>query len=105
MSYGSPPAGYPPPPGFAPRQHGSAVTALVLGILGLVLCGLLGIPAYIIGRRAEAEILASNGTLTGDGMARAGWICGLVAMALLALGLLLVIGMFAFGGLMMFSNP
>ena len=102
MSHGYPPPANPQPQ--QPQQHGSAVTALVLGILGLVLCGLLGIPAYVVGRRAEAEILASGGVLTGEGMARAGWICGLVAMGMLALGLLLVIGMFAFGGLMMFST-
>jgi hypothetical protein len=104
MSYGPPPSGgYGPPPpggygqpqyGGMPQNHGSATTALILGILSFVCCGLLGIPAYIIGKRAEREILASNGTLTGDGMAKAGWILGLIAMILLVLGILAVIVLF-----------
>ena len=96
MSYGPPPpGGYGQPQyGGMPQQHGSAVTALVLGILSFVCCGLLGIPAYIVGKRAEREILASNGTLTGDGMAKAGWILGLIAMILLTLSILAVIVLF-----------
>ncbi len=92
MSYGAPP---PPGPYGQPMQggmgqpHGSATTAMVLGILSLVCCGFLGIPAYIVGRRAEQEILASNGALTGEGMAKAGWIMGLISMILLALGIVL----------------
>jgi hypothetical protein len=99
MSYGPPPPGgygqhqY----GGMPQQHGSATTALILGILSFVCCGLLGIPAYIIGRRAEREILESNGTLTGDGMAKAGWILGLIAMILMALGILAFIVLAAAG--------
>ena len=73
------------------------MTALVLGILSFVCCGLLGIPAYIVGKRAEREIRASNGALTGDGLAKAGWILGLVAMILMALGIVAVIGLVAVG--------
>jgi ABC-type Fe3+ transport system permease subunit len=100
MSYGTPPPGqYPPPPYGAvpPRQHGSAVTALVLGILSFVVCGLLGIPAYIVGK-AEQEIRASNGLLTGEGMAKAGWILGLIAMILMVVALVVVVLVFALGG-------
>ncbi|CUR54055.1 conserved hypothetical protein [metagenome] len=100
MSYGTPPpgGGYEPPPGGPygqqpyggpPPQHPSATTALILGILSFVLCGpITGIPAYIIGKRAEREIAASNGTMSGDGMAKAGWILGLISMILFGLGLL-----------------
>ena len=107
MSYGSPPAaGYQQQPyGPPPPQHGSAVTALVLGIVSLAFCSLLGIPAYIIGRRTEAEIRASNGALSGEGMAKAGWICGLVAMILLGLTLLVFLLVIAGGGLMALSSP
>jgi len=100
MSYGAPPpGGYGQPmPGGMGQQHGSATTAMILGILGLVLCGLLGIPAFIIGRKAEREILASNGALTGEGMAKAGWIMGLISMIFIVLGIVLVIVLIA-GGL------
>jgi ABC-type Fe3+ transport system permease subunit len=102
MSYGAPPppGGYGQPAyGPMPQQHGSATMALVLGILSFVCCGLLGIPAYIIGKRAEREIQASNGALTGEGMAKAGWILGLIAMILLVVSLLAVVVLFA-GGVM-----
>ncbi len=82
-----------------PQQHGSATTALILGILSFVCCRAPGIPAYIIGKRAEREIQASNGALTGDGMAKAGWILGLIAIILMVLGILVFIVLLA-GGLM-----
>jgi Domain of unknown function (DUF4190) len=97
LSYGTPPPtdgpyGPPPPYGGQPAPtHGSATTALVLGICSLVVCGPLGIPAYIVGKRAEREIRASHGALSGEGMAKAGWILGLIAMILMALGILLLI--------------
>jgi hypothetical protein len=100
MSYGAPPppGAYGQPMYGGGQPHGSATTAMILGILGLVLCGFLGIPAFIIGRRAEREILASNGALTGEGMAKAGWIMGLISMILIALSILLIIVLIA-GGL------
>jgi hypothetical protein len=103
LSYGTPPPtdgpyGQQPPYGGQPAPtHGSATTALVLGILSLVICGPLGIPAYIIGRRAEREVLASQGSLSGAGLAKAGWIMGLIAMILMVLGILLLIGLLAVG--------
>jgi len=46
-----PAAGEPAPPSVVGGPaSGQAVTALVLGILGLVCCGLLGIPAIILGK-------------------------------------------------------
>ncbi|MFC5178891.1 DUF4190 domain-containing protein [Nocardioides taihuensis] len=100
-AYGQPhgdlPAGYVPPaygsgPGVgAPQNHGSATTALVLGLLSFLCCGLLGIPAYIIGRRADREIAASGGRLTGEGLAKAGWILGLISIVLMILSALLVV--------------
>src|SRR5689334_11609335 len=60
--YGAP--GYGQPVYYEPPAHGSATTALVLGILGLVFCPLvLSIPAWIIGRKAMREIDASGGQL------------------------------------------
>ena len=104
MSYGTPPPtngpyGQQPYGGPPAPTHGSATTALVLGILSLVICGPLGIPAYIIGRRAEREVLASQGTLSGAGLAKAGWILGLIAMILMVVFILLVAGLFAFGAM------
>ncbi|MGD9961242.1 DUF4190 domain-containing protein [Nocardioides sp.] len=95
MSYGTPPpgGGYGQQPYGAPApQHPSATTALILGILSFVLCGpFTGVPAYFVGKRAEREIAASNGTLSGDGMAKAGWILGLVSIILTVLSLIALV--------------
>ncbi|HET8960143.1 DUF4190 domain-containing protein [Nocardioides sp.] len=104
LSYGTPPPptggphGPQPPYGGQPGPtHGSAVTALVLGICSLVICAPLGIPAFIVGKRAEREVQASQGSLSGEGLAKAGWILGLVAMILMAVGLVALVVLFAFG--------
>ena len=96
MSYTPPP---PPPPGpggygYAPQQtNQKALWSLILGILGLVFCGLLaGIPALILGSSARKEIAASGGAQSGDGMARAGVILGWIAVALSVLGIVLIMG-------------
>ena len=88
-SYGStpPPAGgYPPqaPGGYsgAPKNNTKATISLVLGIVGLLCCGLLaGIPAIVLGRMAKTEIAGSHGTQTGGGLATAGIILGVIAAA------------------------
>jgi putative exporter of polyketide antibiotics len=101
MSYSPPP---PPPPygsgdygsGYAPRRtNQKALWSMILGILGLVFCGLFaGIPALILGNSAKKEIAASGGAETGEGMAKAGVVLGWIAVAISALGLLLVMGGF-----------
>lgn len=95
--YGAPPPpGYgtpPPPPGYGettgpgygpPKNSTKAVWALVIGIISPVLgfcCaifGLVGIVAVVLGRQAQREIAASGGTLTGEGMAKAGFVLGII---------------------------
>jgi hypothetical protein len=62
--------------------------ALVVGIISpiLGLCcaiiGLVGIVAVVLGRNAQKEIAASNGRLTGEGMAKAGVILGIIGISL-----------------------
>ena len=87
MSYDAPPP--PPPPGYGqPSPYGpplpqgtnsKAVWSLVLGLLGLLCCGLFtGIPAMILGRSAEREI-ATTGQ-SGASIAKAGFILGIIAI-------------------------
>lgn len=98
--------GWTPPPGYgypapAPQTPGSATTALILGILGLVMCGIFtSLPAIFVGRNAMKEIDASNGQLGGRSTANAGYILGIVGtivwgLGLLVLGALLVFGLLA----------
>jgi hypothetical protein len=68
-----------------PPNASNAVTALVLGILGIVLCPLLGPVAWTLGRKGEQEIDRSGGAVGGRGMATAGKILGMVGSALILL--------------------
>ena len=81
--YGAPPYG-----GFVPPDHHQAVTVLILGILGLVLCQLISPFAWVMGNRVVGEIDASGGQLGGRSTANAGRICGIVGTVLCGLGLL-----------------
>jgi hypothetical protein len=93
---GQPPyAAYPPPP----PQHRSAVTALVLGILSIVLCGFFtGIPAMVMGRRVVREVRESGGRIGGEGLGQAGFWTGLIGTVLSCASAFLVVGVFALGG-------
>jgi hypothetical protein len=66
------------------RTNTNAIVALVLGIVGLTTCQPLGIVAIFLGRAARQEIARSGGTESGDGLAQAGYILGIVSAALLA---------------------
>lgn len=87
-----------PPPGLPRPSHPQATTVLVLGILGLVLCQLVGPFAWQMGNRVVREIDASGGQYDGREMANIGRILGIVATALMALVLLVAI----VGALMVF---
>lgn len=106
-AYGTTP---PPPPAYgAPQPYGAPVaqpqngpgtTALVLGILSLVCCGIFtGIVAIIMGRKGMA--LADQGLATNRGIAQAGFVLGIVGSVLSVLGAIFWI---ATGSLSTFSS-
>jgi hypothetical protein len=84
--YGAPPFG-----GYVPPDHHQAVTVLILGILGLVLCQVVSPFAWVMGNRVVREIDASNGQVGGRGTANAGRICGIVGTFLLAAGVVFAV--------------
>lgn len=89
--------GYPPAyPMRAPDQP-QAVPAMVLGILGLVCCGLASPFAIWLGRKSMNEIDASGGMLGGRGQAQAGFIMGIIGTALWVLGVLFYVLVVALG--------
>jgi hypothetical protein len=59
-----------------------ALAAMILGIIGLVLCFLFvpSLLALIFGLVAAGQIKRSAGALTGAGFARAGWVMGVVGL-------------------------
>ena len=88
--YGAPQyGGYQPP-----RDHPQATTILVLGIVGLVLCGLAGPFAWVMGGKARKEIQASNGQIGGLQQVTIGWVLGIIASALLILGVVAAVVFF-----------
>lgn len=100
MSYDAPPPSYGQSPYGAPVPQGTnkkAIWALVLGIIGVLCCGPLGIVAIILGRSAQSEI-AQTGQ-GGQGMAKAGFILGIIALVFLVIGaILFATGAFTFDG-------
>jgi ABC-type Fe3+ transport system permease subunit len=75
-----------------PRQQASsAVAALVLGILGVVLCPLCGPVAWVLGRKAEQEVDASGGRIGGRGLGTAGKILGIIGTLFIVLFIVLLL--------------
>lgn len=73
------------------RNEGSATASLVLGIAGLVVCPLVcSVLAVIFGNQAKRKI-ASDPSLDGEGMAKAGVILGWVGIGLAILGVIVIV--------------
>lgn len=90
-AYGYGPAWYPP----VQRTSVQAIATLVFGIASLtVLWGVGGIVALVLAPGAKREIEASQGTLGGAGLVRAGVICSWISIGLSVLVIVLVLGLF-----------
>jgi hypothetical protein len=75
---------------------------LVLGILSLLVCGFLGIPAWVMGNNDLKEIDAGAMDPAGRGNTNAGRICGMIGTILLVVGFLIaaaVVGLMVTTGL------
>ena len=69
-----------------PRRESRALIALVCRILGLVVAPILfGGTAIVLGVQARKRIQASQGLLTGEGLAKAAVILGILDVAFYAL--------------------
>ncbi len=82
----------------SPQNAPGAVAALVLGILGILVCPLLGPFAWVYGRKGERAVDASGGVLAGRGLATAGKILGIVATLLIVLLLVALLFLIAGNG-------
>ncbi|MFW7415020.1 DUF4190 domain-containing protein [Demequina sp. SO4-18] len=93
-----PAAGQPPMPGAGGNEskNNLGTISLVLGIIGILCCGLFtGIPAIIVGKnskKAQEQGLATNGNL-----GQVGFILGIIATVLSVIGLLVWGGLIATG--------
>jgi len=70
-----------------PKTSRMAVTSMIMGILsifiGWLTLAILPIIAIILGHKAQGKIKRSEGSLTGTGMAVAGYVTGYVSLGLL----------------------
>ena len=65
--------------GLAPHR---GVVVLVLGILGLVVCFICGIIAWVMGNNDLREMEAGRMDPSGRGLTQAGKICGMISCIL-----------------------
>ena len=92
-----PPAGGYPAPAPMPQQSSNAVVALVLSIASWVVCPIvLAIVALVVAGKAKAEIDASNGWVTGDGLVTAAKVVAWINIALSIVGIVIFLLFFAF---------
>ena len=78
-------------------QPHRGTTVLVLGILGLVVCPICGIIAWIMGNKDLAAMAAGQMDPEGESNTKVGKICGMIGT------ILWILGMIAWVGLMVFS--
>lgn len=90
----------PPPPTAPPASSSQAVTALVLGILGIVCCGFLAPIAWYLGNQELRAIREGRAPATGEGLAKAAQILGIIGSILLVLSLIWI---FFMGGMAFLS--
>jgi len=76
-------------------EPSQATTSLVLGILGLVLCGVLAPFAWSIGQKELSAIDSGMRDPANRGSAQAGKVLGIIGTVFLGIGLL--VGLFFLG--------
>jgi hypothetical protein len=93
VSYSEPPPppayGAPPPGAAAAGNNSKALWSMILGIVGLVCCGLFaGVPAIILALSARKEIERTG--QAGSGMATAGLVLGVISVIWGVISLILI---------------
>ena len=75
-------------PGQPQSSSNQAITALVLGILGIICCGLLAPIAWYLGSQEVKAIREGRSPAAGEGLAKAAVILGIIGTILMVLTLL-----------------
>ena len=74
--------------GAIPQQH-RGVLILVLGIMSLICCNLLGIAPWVMANEDLARMDRGQMDSSGRGLTQAGKVCSIIALGLMALGIVL----------------
>jgi uncharacterized membrane protein YjgN (DUF898 family) len=83
---------YPYQPMYSSYDPSKETTILVLGILSLVVCGLLGPVAWVMGKN-QLETARRAG-IPDPGMVKAGYICGIISSVLLVFSVVAIVFVF-----------
>ena len=84
-----------PPP---PAAGGRAIATLILGILSLVCMGFMtGIPAIILGSMELKAIKAGISPKSGEGVAKVGYVLGIIGTVLTCVTALIFVVLMALG--------
>lgn len=92
--FAAPAYGLGSPYGVAP-QHPKAVTALVLGIVGLVVCPPFGIAGIVTGLQVRRDSDAQPGQFTGRSLGTAGLVLGIISILVMVFWVVVFAGVFA----------
>lgn len=92
-----PPTGYAPAGPMGSMQPHRGTLILVLGILGIVLCFICGIFAWVMGNTDLKAMDAGRMDPTGRGITNAGRICGMIGTIIACVGVLVYCGIAALG--------
>ena len=87
-----------PASGTSPMKPHRGGAILALGIIGIVVCFITGIIAWVMGANDLKEMEAGQRDKDGESLTKAGMICGIVATALAVLGLLWALFVFVLLG-------
>ena len=75
-------------PGQSQSSSTQAIVALVLGILGIICCGLLAPIAWYLGSQEVKAIREGRSPVAGEGLAKAAMILGIIGTVIFVLTLL-----------------
>jgi uncharacterized membrane protein YidH (DUF202 family) len=82
-----------------PLKPHRGTVILVLGILGIVCCFICGIIAWVMGNNDLRQMAAGTMDRSGEGLTRAGKICGMVGviLAIVCIAIQLIFMLLGFG--------
>lgn len=81
---------------YPARPHRGALI-LVLGIVGLVMCVICGIIAWVLGAGDLREMREGNMDRAGEGLTKAGMILGIISVCLNVLAIILYVALIMLG--------
>jgi uncharacterized protein DUF4190 len=88
-------------PGQPQSASSQAITSLVLGILSLFCCPLLAPIAWYIGNQEVKAVREGRSPVTGEGIAKAGLILGIIGTLWM---ILVILWIFFMGGMAVLSS-